>query len=74
MAATRSASCRPCVRASVRSHIKLLELEEKRPGQWQQTNEVTVEIEGEGKTRPDRRMDQPVFRLTEFIRLTSPKR
>ena len=33
----------------VRSHIKLLELEEKRPGQWQQTNEVTVEIEGEEK-------------------------
>ena len=33
----------------VRSHIKLLELEEKRPGQWQQTNEATVEIEGEEK-------------------------
>ena len=33
----------------VRSHVKLLELEEKRPGQWQQTNEVTVEIEGEEK-------------------------
>lgn len=33
----------------VRSHIKLLELDEKRPGQWQQTNEVTVEIEGEDK-------------------------
>ena len=33
----------------VRGHFKLLELEEKRPGQWQQTNEVTVEIEGEEK-------------------------
>ena len=33
----------------VRSHIKLLELDEKRPGQWQQTNEITVEIEGEEK-------------------------
>lgn len=30
----------------VRGHFKLLELEEKRPGQWQQTVEVTVEIEG----------------------------
>jgi acyl dehydratase len=33
----------------VRSHVKLLELDEKRPGQWQQTNEITVEIEGEDK-------------------------
>ena len=33
----------------VRSHAKLLELDEKRPGQWQQTNEVTIEIEGEEK-------------------------
>jgi len=33
----------------VRSHVKLLELDEKRPGQWQQTNEVSVEIEGEEK-------------------------
>ncbi|MDE2436551.1 MAG: MaoC family dehydratase [Sphingomonadales bacterium] len=33
----------------VRSHSKLLELIEKRPGQWQQTNEVTIEIEGEDK-------------------------
>lgn len=33
----------------VRAHVKLLELEEKRPGQWQQTNEVSVEIEGEDK-------------------------
>jgi len=33
----------------VRGHFKLLELEEKRPGQWQQTVEVTVEIEGEEK-------------------------
>ena len=33
----------------VRSQVKLLELEEKRPGQWQQTNEVTIEIEGEEK-------------------------
>jgi acyl dehydratase len=33
----------------VRGHFKLLELEEKRPGQWQQTLEFTVEIEGEDK-------------------------
>lgn len=33
----------------IRGHFKLLELAEKRPGQWQQTVEVTVEIEGEGK-------------------------
>ncbi len=33
----------------VRAHTKLLELTEKRPGQWQQTNEITIEIEGEDK-------------------------
>ncbi len=33
----------------VRGHFKLLSLQEKRPGQWQQTNEFTVEIEGEEK-------------------------
>ena len=33
----------------VRAHIKLLDLVEKRPGQWQQTNEYTIEIEGEEK-------------------------
>ncbi len=33
----------------VRGVFKLLELEEKRPGQWQQTMETTVEIEGEDK-------------------------
>lgn len=33
----------------VRGVFKLLELDEKRPGQWQQTMEITVEIEGEGK-------------------------
>ena len=33
----------------VRSHTKLLEMVEKRPGQWQQLQEVTVEIEGEDK-------------------------
>ena len=33
----------------VRGRFKLLELVEKRPGQWQQTNEVTIEIEGEEK-------------------------
>ncbi|URW77061.1 MaoC family dehydratase [Sphingomonas donggukensis] len=33
----------------VRGRFKLLELTEKRPGQWQQTNEFTVEIEGEDK-------------------------
>jgi acyl dehydratase len=33
----------------VRAHTTLLALEEKRPGQWQQTNEVSIEIEGEDK-------------------------
>jgi acyl dehydratase len=33
----------------VRAHFKLLELIEKRPGQWQQTLEFTIEIEGEDK-------------------------
>lgn len=33
----------------VRGHFKLLELAEKRPGQWQELLEVTVEIEGEDK-------------------------
>lgn len=33
----------------VRGHFKLLELVEKRPGQWQQTTEFTVEIEGQDK-------------------------
>ena len=33
----------------VRGRFKLLELVEKRPGQWQQTNEFSVEIEGEEK-------------------------
>ncbi|OYU33247.1 MaoC family dehydratase [Novosphingobium sp. PASSN1] len=33
----------------VRGVFKLLELEEKRPGQWQQVMETTVEIEGEDK-------------------------
>ena len=33
----------------VRAHFKLLELDEKRPGQWQQTVEYTLEIEGQEK-------------------------
>ena len=33
----------------VRGRFKLLSFDEKRPGQWQQTNEFTVEIEGENK-------------------------
>jgi len=33
----------------VRGRFKTLELAEKRPGQWQQTVEFTVEIEGEAK-------------------------
>ncbi len=33
----------------VRGHFKLLELTEKRPGQWQETMETTIEIEGEDK-------------------------
>ena len=33
----------------VRGRFKLLSFEEKHPGRWQQTVEVTVEIEGEDK-------------------------
>ena len=33
----------------VRGSFKLLDIEEKRPGQWQQTIEYTLEIEGEDK-------------------------
>lgn len=33
----------------IRGHFKLVELVEKKPGQWQETVEVTVEIEGEDK-------------------------
>ena len=33
----------------IRAHYKQLEMVEKRPGQWQQTNEITIEIEGEDK-------------------------
>jgi acyl dehydratase len=33
----------------IRGHFKLLEIAEKRPGQWQQTMEATIEIEGEDK-------------------------
>ena len=35
--------------SKVRGRFKLIEFDEKRPGQWQQTNEVTIEIEGESK-------------------------
>ncbi len=33
----------------IRAHFKLSELAEKRPGQWQQTLEATIEIDGEDK-------------------------
>jgi acyl dehydratase len=33
----------------IRGVFKLLDLDEKRPGQWQQTIEMTIEIEGETK-------------------------
>ena len=33
----------------VRGRFALLAFDEKKPGQWQQVNEVTVEIEGEDK-------------------------
>ena len=33
----------------IRGHRKLVDLTEKRPGQWQQTSEITIEIEGEDK-------------------------
>jgi acyl dehydratase len=34
----------------IRGVFKLLDLDEKRPGQWQQTIEMTIEVEGEAKT------------------------
>ena len=49
--------------SKVRGHFKLLALEEKRPGQWQQTLEFFGRDRRRGQARPDRRMDQPVFRL-----------
>ena len=50
MAATKPVSSRLFASAnSVRGHFKLLELDEKRPGQWQQVIEYTLEIEGEDK-------------------------
>ena len=36
-------------RSRVRGRFKTLELVEKRPGQWQQTVEFTIEIEGQDK-------------------------
>ena len=33
----------------IRGHFRLKDLQEKRPGQWQATSEVTVEIEDEDK-------------------------
>ncbi len=33
----------------IRGHWQLLGMEEKRPGQWQHTVEITIEIEGEEK-------------------------
>ncbi len=33
----------------IRGHFKLLDFSEVKPGRWQQTTEVTVEIEGEEK-------------------------
>ncbi|MDR2856966.1 MAG: MaoC family dehydratase [Novosphingobium sp.] len=33
----------------IRGRFRLVELAEKRPGQWQQTVEATIEIEGEDK-------------------------
>ena len=35
--------------SKVRGHFKLVEMIEKRPGQWQQTVEMSVEIEGNEK-------------------------
>jgi acyl dehydratase len=35
--------------ANVRGRFKLLRFQEKKPGQWQQTTEYTVEIEGQEK-------------------------
>ena len=35
--------------SKVRGRFKLIAFDEKRPGQWQQTNEFTVEIEGQEK-------------------------
>ena len=36
-------------RSKVRGRFKLLSFDEKRPGQWQQTNSFAVEIEGQDK-------------------------
>ena len=33
----------------IRGHFKILDFAEKKPGQWQQITEVTIEIEGEQK-------------------------
>jgi acyl dehydratase len=33
----------------VRAHFKLVSMDEKRPGQWQSMQEVSIEIEGEDK-------------------------
>jgi len=35
--------------AKIRAHFKLLDYSEVKPGRWQQTTEVTVEIAGEDK-------------------------
>ena len=35
--------------SKVRGRFKLLSFDEKRPGQWQQTNSFAVEIEGQDK-------------------------
>ena len=35
--------------SKVRGRVKLLSFDEKRPGQWQQTNSFAVEIEGQDK-------------------------
>src|SRR3546814_13814688 len=56
----------------VRSHVKLLELEEKRPGQWQQTNEVTIENEGEEKPALIAEWISQFFVSARFYRPTSP--
>ena len=36
----------------MRGHFKLLEIDEKPPGQWQQTMEVTLVIESEPNPSP----------------------
>ncbi len=47
--------------SKVRGRFKLLSFDEKRPGQWQQTNSFAVEIEGQDKPALIAEWISPVF-------------